>query len=130
MTLARSYLFIRILIALVWLANGLLCKILNLVPRHTTIVGTILGDAYAREITIAIGIAETGMTIWILSGLFRKFNAVFQMMIIAAMNILESILTPHLLLWGRWNALFAGLFILLIYYNEFKISPASKTPQP
>ena len=31
------------LIAAVWLANGLFCKVLNLVPRHQQIVARILG---------------------------------------------------------------------------------------
>jgi hypothetical protein len=49
------------LIALVWLANGLLSKVLNLVPRHTLIVARILGPTYARPLTVAIGLAEMGM---------------------------------------------------------------------
>ncbi len=30
--------FLSILIAAVWLVNGLVCKVLNLVPRHEQIV--------------------------------------------------------------------------------------------
>ena len=44
------------------------------------------------------------------------------MLVIATMNILEFIIVPNLLLWGRANALFAFLFILVIYYNEFHIN--------
>ncbi len=46
------------LIAAVWLANGLLCKVLNLAPRHEQIVASILGNTYSREWTVSIGIAE------------------------------------------------------------------------
>jgi uncharacterized membrane protein YphA (DoxX/SURF4 family) len=106
-------------IATVWLINGLFCKVLNLVPRHQQIVGQILGDHYSRLLTILIGISETGMAIWILTGLFARLNAVTQIFVIAAMNILEFILVPDLLLWGRANSIFALFFILLIYYNEF-----------
>ncbi len=31
------------LIAAVWIANGLFCKVLNLVPRHQEIVARIIG---------------------------------------------------------------------------------------
>lgn len=33
-------------IALVWLVNGLFCKVLNLVPRHQEIIGEILGNDF------------------------------------------------------------------------------------
>jgi hypothetical protein len=94
-------------------------KVLNLVPRHQEIVARILGSDHARLLTIAIGLSEIAMAVWILSGIRRRLNAIAQIMIIAAMNTLEFILVPDLLLWGRFNALFAFLFILLIFYNEF-----------
>ena len=43
-----------LIIALVWLANGLLAKVFNLVPPHTEIVGNILGEEYARPLTVLI----------------------------------------------------------------------------
>ena len=69
------------------------------------------------------------MAVWILSGIKRRLNAITQIIIIATMNTLEFILVPDLLLWGRFNALFAFLFILLIFYNEFygKIKLAQQT---
>jgi hypothetical protein len=106
-------------IAAVWIINGLFCKILNLVPRHQEIVARILGSDHARLLTIAIGLSEIAMAVWILSGIKRRLNAIAQIIIIAAMNTLEFILVPDLLLWRRFNALFAFLFILLIFYNEF-----------
>lgn len=110
---------ITYLIATVWIVNGLFCKILNLVPRHQEIVGRILGDEYSRELTVLIGISEIVMAVWILSTYKRKLNALTQMIIIGLMNILEFILVPDLLLWGKLNSIFAILFIMLIYYNEF-----------
>jgi len=49
-------------IATVWIANGLFCKVLNLVPRHQQIVARILGDDYSRLLTLLIGLSEIGMT--------------------------------------------------------------------
>lgn len=107
--------------AAVWMANGLYCKILNMVPRHQQIVGRILhvGRPEAGLITLLIGYLEVLMAIWILSGAQRRVNVIIQIIIIAVMNILEFILIPDLLLWGKLNALFAGLFILMIFINEF-----------
>ena len=110
---------ITIFIALVWLANGLFCKVLRWVPRHQEIVGSILGQSYARPWTLLIGWAEVLMSIWVLSGWQPWWNAWVQIIVIAIMNTLEAILVPKLLLWGRWNAFFALLFILLIYYHAF-----------
>ena len=111
--------FLNYFIAAVWIINGLFCKVLNLVPRHQEIVASILGNDHARLLTIAIGISEIAMAVWILSGIRRRLNAITQIIIIATMNVLEFILVPDLLLWGRFNVLFAFLFILLIFYNEF-----------
>jgi len=107
-------------IAAVWLVNGLFCKVLNLVPRHELIVARILGNGYSRELTILIGAAETGMALWILSKIKTRLNSILQIVIVGTMNTIEFVLAPDLLLWGRLNALFAFLFIVLIYYNEFQ----------
>jgi uncharacterized membrane protein YuzA (DUF378 family) len=115
------YKLLTFLIAAVWLANGLFCKVLNLVPRHQEIVAEILGlnNYYTRIITITIGISEVIMALWIISRFKAKLNAIAQIIIIAAMNIMEFFLAPDLLLWGKANSIFAFLFILIIYYNEF-----------
>lgn len=107
-------------IAAVWFINGLICKVLNLVPRHEQIVARILGDDYSRTLTLLIGLSEIVMAVWILTKYKSRINAILQMTIVMIMNILESILVPDLLLWGRLNGLFALLFVGLVYYNEFK----------
>lgn len=105
--------------AAVWFVNGLFCKVLDLVPRHRQIVGRILGESHASLITKLIGTAEIAMTVWILSGIEQRVNTVTQIVIVAAMNILEFFLAPDLLLFKRANAVVATLFILLIAYKEF-----------
>jgi hypothetical protein len=113
---------LRYFIASVWLINGLFCKVLDLVPRHQEIVGRITGNEHARTLTFLIGISEVIMAVWIISGKWSRINAIAQIVVIAIMNTLEFLLVPDLLLWGRANALFAFLFILLIYYNEFHLT--------
>lgn len=104
------------LIAAVWLANGLLAKVLHLVPRHTEIVAGILGEAYARPLTIMIGLSEIVMGLWTLGGRYRKETAYVQIAIILTMNCLESLLVPELLLWGYFNPVFAVGFCGVIFW--------------
>lgn len=118
----RIYRIFTFLIAAVWVANGLFCKVLNLVPRHEQIVARILGNEYSRPLTILIGISEILMAIWIMSGIKPRWNAITQMIIIGTMNTLEFILAPDLLLWKKFNAVFAFLFICFIGYNEFVLN--------
>jgi hypothetical protein len=106
-------------IALVWIINGLLCKVLNMVPRHELIVARILGSHQSRTTTTIIGILEIVMAVWILSGIKKQLNVIAQIAVIIVMNILEFILAPDLLLWGKLNLLFALLFALIIYLNGF-----------
>lgn len=110
---------LTLLIAVVWFVNGLCCKVLNLVPRHEQIVARILGNEHARILTVIIGCAEIIMAAWILTHFKAKWNALAQLITIGLMNILEASLAPDLLLWGRLNAVFAVLFMGLIYYNVY-----------
>ena len=117
----RLYKILTYCIATVWIINGLFCKILNLVPRHEQIVEAItnVDRPSAYFLTFIFGICEIVMAIWILSGYKTKLNAIIQIAVVATMNILEFILVPDLLLWGELNSLFAFVFILVVYYNEF-----------
>ncbi len=91
-------------------------------PRHQEIVANILGHEHARLVTIIIGFSEIVMAVWILSGWWTRLNTITQILVIATMNALEFFLVPDLLLWGKLNSLWAFMFILLIYYNEFQLN--------
>ena len=119
MTQTRIHKILTYCIATVWIANGLFCKVLNLVPRHEQIVARILGDDYSRLLTILIGFSEIIMAVWIVSRYKKKLSAIAQIALVAAMNTIEFIFVPDLLLWGKLNSLFAFIFILVVYYNEF-----------
>ena len=119
MAKTRFYEILTYCITTVWIANGLFCKVLNLVPRHEQIVGRILGNDYSRLLTILIGLSEIIMAVWILSGYKTKLNAITQISVVAIMNTLEFIIVPDLLFWGKLNSLFAFIFILVVYFNEF-----------
>ncbi|RSK45332.1 DoxX-like family protein [Hymenobacter rigui] len=113
-------------IAAVWLINGLLCKVLLLVPRHEAIVARILGPTHAGLLTRSIGAAEIVLGLWILGGRHTKLTASFQIALVLVMNVLEFFLAPDLLLWGRLNLGFAAAFAVLIYYQEFILKVTSR----
>ena len=126
MNKSKIYNAIIYFISLVWLINGLFCKVLNLVPRHQQITSKILGESYARELTLLIGFSEIVMAIWILSRLKSKINASVQIFIVITMNIIEFVLAKDLLLWGALNSVFALFFVSIVYYNEFVINRKNK----
>jgi hypothetical protein len=110
---------ISLAFALVWLINGLFCKVLNLVPRHQLIVSHILGADHAAFFTKLIGFSEVLMAVWIVSKFQPRLCALVQVSVIALMNLIEFMLVPDLLLFGRFNSVVAAVFILLILVNEF-----------
>jgi hypothetical protein len=118
---------LTIFFSLVWLINGLYCKVLQAVPRHELIVSEILGSDYAPRMTKAIGLGEIFIALWILSGFRSRHCAIFQMVMVGVMNVIEFVMVPDLLLFGRLNILFASFFMAIIYVNEFVIR--TKTPR-
>jgi hypothetical protein len=109
-------------IAAVWFVNGFFCKLLDMVPRHELIVSRTLGPQFAMPLTKIIGALEVLMSVWIVSRIMPRINAITQIMVIATMNALEFFLVPDLLLWGKGNAVFAFLLIMLIAYNGFYLN--------
>lgn len=119
------HLSLNLLIATVWIVNGLLCKVLGLVPRHQEIVARILGDSHAEFLTLGIGVSEVFMAIWILSRIWPKLCVATQIVVVLTMNTIELILAPDLLLFGRLNFVLAVGFVVLVYYNEFVLAKRS-----
>lgn len=112
---------LNVAISLVWLINGLFCKLLNIVPRHQLIVTRLLGTDHAFLYTKAIGCSEVLMFVWILTGYKSRLCSITQVLVVAAMNTIEFLFAPDLLLFGQYNALVALLFISLVLLNEFAL---------
>lgn len=124
------YKLITVSTALVWLVNGLICKVLNFVPRHQEIVARILGQQFSRELILAIGIAEVVMAIWLLSGYKSRLCTILQIATVLVMNTLEALFAPDLLLYGYVNFMWATLFCITIGVNEFLFRPHAKPQTP
>ena len=115
--------FLRWLIALVWLINGLWCKMLGMVPRHEAIAAKILGLEDAGGLIRLIGFSEILMAVWVLSRIQPRLNGWTQIIIVAVMNVLEFSLAPELLLFGRGNAPVALGFIAVVYWHSCRPAP-------
>ena len=117
------YRLVNYFIALVWLVNGLVAKILNFVPRHEQIVARVLSEKYAFELIKIIGVLELLMVVWILSRYKTRSCAKVQILVILLMNFIEFFAARDLLLFGGFNLLFAFIFVSLIYLNEYVLKP-------
>lgn len=115
----------RLLFAAVWLVNGLWCKVMDGVPRHRVIVARILGEEHALAMTRAIGAGEVLFALWILSGIRWRWSCAIQIAAVAAMNVIEFMLAPDLLKFGRINALIALAYILLVAWAGFGKKPST-----
>ena len=119
-----------LLFALVWWVNGLLYKVLDLVPRHREIVGSILGEDHALALTRAIGFGELLFGLWILSQWKWRWSATAQIIAVLTMNVIEFVLVPELLLFGRLNAFVALAYCSVVAYAGFIHSPPAAKPRP
>lgn len=111
--------------AAVWVVNGLVCKVLDIVPRHREIVGRILGEDHALVLTRLIGIGEIGMAVWILSGIKSRWSAWAQIAAVMTMNVIEFLLVPDMLLFGRLNIVVALAYAGLVARAELVKKPSS-----
>lgn len=115
----------------VWLVNGVWCKLLGGVPRHEEIVARILGEAHAPVLTRLIGAAELVMALWIASGIAQRASAVAQIGAVLTMNLIEFALVPDLLLFGRANLLVALVYCALVAAVDLRpLRPAAPPPAP
>jgi uncharacterized membrane protein YphA (DoxX/SURF4 family) len=79
---------IRLSIALVWLYQGLWCKLLGRTPRHEAVVAAVpfLSAAQGHAALLVLGIVECGVAAWVLSGRRARESALFQTALLLIMN--------------------------------------------
>ena len=83
-----SLLLPRIAIALVWLHQGLWCKLLGRAPHHQKIVGSVpfLSESQARRTLFLLGSLECVLAAWVLSGFRAREAALIQTLLLVSMN--------------------------------------------
>ena len=104
--------------AMVWICFGLFGKLLPTQGRHEQIVETIFGLADAKQMITIIGIGEVCLALLILSGMWRKQLAIFQIVVVLSMNVIELHFAKQFLLFGVGNLVLAVIFCLFIYYSN------------
>ena len=79
---------IRISIALVWIYEGLWCKLLRHAPRHEAILNSLplLTPAEAHSVLLALGLLECGIAVWVISGWRPAQGALLQTALMVSMN--------------------------------------------
>lgn len=79
---------VRLSIAVVWLYQGLWCKVLGGVPHQQAVISSVpfLSGAEARFGLIGLGLFECGIAMWVLSGKRMRQAATVQTALLVAMN--------------------------------------------
>lgn len=107
---------LAILIGSVWVFHGLYSKVSDGIPRHRQIVERILGEGIADRATLAIGILEILLGLWVFSGIQRRICALVQTLALVSMNFLEILLARDLLISAPGMVALNLGFISLIWY--------------
>jgi uncharacterized membrane protein YphA (DoxX/SURF4 family) len=115
-TRSRILFAIRLATAAVWIVSGFGFKVLGWVPRHEAIVAVFFGAALAGPLTKGIGLLETALGLWILSGRLPRTCAGARTLGILAMNSLEIAFARDLLLAPWPMVLGNSLFLALGWY--------------
>lgn len=80
---------LRIMIALIWLYNGLWLKVILLDPEHLAVVAGLEQSVLSPENLLRlIGSCEILLALGIVSGLLNRFVSIFQFTILLVMNII------------------------------------------
>jgi len=89
-------LLVRAAVAAVWLYEGLWCKLLGRERRQVLVVEAVpkLGPLVGRQFLLALGIVETALAVWVLSGVAPGLCAIVQTALLVALN-------ANGLLWAR-----------------------------
>lgn len=91
--------YLRVPIALVWLYQGLWCKVLGGVPRHEAVLGSVpsFTPEFTHGLLIALGLFETGLAIWVLTGRRLRLAALVQTALLVGMNSGGLIWARHII---------------------------------
>ena len=89
-------LLVRGAVAAVWLYEGLWCKVLGREPHQVQVVEEVprLGPILGRKFLLALGLVETTLGVWVMSGVTPGLCAVVQTTLLIALN-------ANGLLWAR-----------------------------
>jgi DoxX-like family len=108
--------FVRYGVAAIWIVMGFGFKVLNWVPRHRAIVAHIMGQRFATPLTIAIGLGETAIGVWMATGYHAVTCVALQTALVVVMNAIELGRVRHLLLSPRRMVLLNAAWLTLAWW--------------
>jgi hypothetical protein len=87
---------VRAAVAAVWLYEGLWCKVLGRERRQVQVVEAVpkLGPLVGKRFLLVLGLAETTLGVWVLSGVSPGLCAIVQTLLLITLNV-------NGLLWAR-----------------------------
>jgi DoxX-like family len=87
---------VRCAVAAVWLYEGLWCKLLGRETHQVQVVEAVpkLGPVVGRHFLKALGLVETAVALWVLSGIAPGLCAIAQTVLLVSLNV-------NGLLWAR-----------------------------
>jgi DoxX-like family len=79
---------IHVSVAAVWLYEGLWCKLLQGEPHQVQVVEAVprFGPRLGKLFLMLLGVVETGIALWVLSGVSPFFCALVQTGLLVALN--------------------------------------------
>jgi DoxX-like family len=89
-------LLLRGAVSAVWLYEGFWCKLLGREPRQVEVVEAVprLGPVVGRTFLLGLGVLETALAAWVLSGVTPGLCAIVQTLLLVTLNV-------NGLLWAR-----------------------------
>jgi hypothetical protein len=90
---------LRSAVAAVWLYEGLWCKLLGRERRQVQVVEAVpvLGPVIGRHFLRALGVVETGLAAWVLSGMAPGLCAITQVTLLVALNTSGLLWARHII---------------------------------
>ena len=90
---------IRCAVAAVWLYEGLWCKLLGREARQVQVVEAVpkLGPLVGRHFLKVLGLVETAVALWVLSGISPGLCAIAQTVLLVSLNANGLIWARHII---------------------------------
>ncbi|MEO8874756.1 MAG: DoxX-like family protein [Polyangiaceae bacterium] len=90
---------VRVAVAAVWLYEGLWCKILGGERHQVQVVEAVpkLGPLVGKQFLFALGLVETSLAVWVMSGVAPGFCAVVQTVVLITLNANGLIWARHII---------------------------------
>jgi hypothetical protein len=99
LTLLVPLWLIHVAVAAVWLYEGLWCKLLNGEPHQVQVVEAVprFGQSVGRVFLKSLGVVETGLAIWVLSGKSPLVCASVQTALLVTLNTCGLLWARHII---------------------------------